>query len=55
MNSLIDLSVQYSPTTRPACLHVGNQINDEKAIAIGYGITENDDETMSDLLMKVNY
>lgn len=53
MDLLINLRVKYSSSIRPACLHVGNQINDNEAIAIGYGMTDSDNRIMSDMLMKV--
>lgn len=37
---------------RPACLHIGNQVNDDKAIATGWGATE-DRRTGSNKLLKV--
>ncbi|XP_077290821.1 transmembrane protease serine 9-like [Arctopsyche grandis] len=49
----LDKKVKYSEKIRPACLHVGNQINDQKAIATGWGITDNKFGNKSDALLKV--
>ncbi|XP_077290849.1 trypsin-1-like [Arctopsyche grandis] len=47
----LNSTVTYSNTILPACIHVGNQVNDSNAIAIGWGSTEN--ATKSDVLLKV--
>lgn len=45
--------VKYSEKIRPACLHVGNQVDDQKAIATGWGVTDFKTEARSDDLLKV--
>ncbi|XP_077290897.1 transmembrane protease serine 9-like [Arctopsyche grandis] len=49
----MDKKVKYSEKIRPACLHVGNPVNDQKAVATGWGITDFETETKSDALLKV--
>ncbi|XP_077290818.1 modular serine protease-like isoform X2 [Arctopsyche grandis] len=46
----LDRKVKFSAKIRPACLHVGNQVNERKAIATGWGTTEN--RTKSATLLK---
>ncbi|XP_077290903.1 trypsin-1-like isoform X2 [Arctopsyche grandis] len=48
----MDRSIRYSTRMRPACLHIGNEVNDGKAIATGWGATE-DRRTRSYNLLKV--
>ncbi|XP_077290905.1 venom protease-like isoform X1 [Arctopsyche grandis] len=47
----INSTVTYSNAILPACIHVGNQVNASRAMAIGWGMTENG--TKSDVLIKV--
>lgn len=48
---LLFFRVVYSYQIRPACLHVGNNIDDDKAIASGFGLVSTNDK--SDVLLKV--
>ncbi|XP_077290900.1 trypsin-1-like [Arctopsyche grandis] len=48
----LDRSLKYGTRMRPACLHIGNEVNDGKAIATGWGATE-DRRTRSNNLLKV--
>ncbi|XP_077290816.1 uncharacterized protein LOC143914464 isoform X2 [Arctopsyche grandis] len=49
----LDKTIKYSEKIRPACLHVGNQVNYQKAIATGFGSTEPRSTVYSKKLLKV--
>lgn len=46
-------SVKYSSSIFPACLHVGNDVKDDKAVATGFGLTSVDVNSKSEELLKV--
>ncbi|XP_077290819.1 uncharacterized protein LOC143914466 [Arctopsyche grandis] len=49
----LDKKIKYSETVRPACLHVGNQVDDLKVIATGWESTNNRAHTNSNNILKV--
>ncbi|XP_077290904.1 trypsin-like [Arctopsyche grandis] len=46
----LDRKILYDEELRPACLHVGNEVSDQKAIATGWGTTEGRARQSNELL-----